>query len=187
MHIAEHCETVGRLMSPLEVYAATLSRADISNQIKHEWFLCGDIPEKMWDVLVGGQVDVGFRLSAFTTPCNTGYCCFTIQVEESQARFLLPLGSEKVAWFLKDASLCGLHMSIARNNSSTTILRKFGVAPSAVAPVLDIAKRCRDLTGQDLINDFGHAFNEISRTSMIASVFNGVTVKEAHVVIVPPQ
>ena len=187
MQIAEHCEIVGRLMSPQEVYASTLNRSDIPSVIKHDWFLCGDIPEKMWDILMEGLKNVGFRISAFTSTVNTGYACFTVQVEGSQARFLIPLGGKKVARFLTDASLFGLHISIARNNSERAIVKKFGVVPGDVVPLQGIAKCCRDLKGRELMSDFMLAFAEISQISTIPSIFDGVSVDEAHVVIVSPN
>ncbi|AQR67293.1 hypothetical protein BZG29_02165 [Janthinobacterium sp. LM6] len=187
MHNAQFCGAIGRLMSPQEVYAATLSRSDIPSDIKHEWFLCGGIPEAMWDALRDGTGGVGFRLSAFTAPEDTGYVCFTVQILHSQARFLLPLGSERVEWFLKEASLCGLHLSVARNNGDSAIVRKFGVAPSDVIAVLELAQRCRDLTGQDLITDFVFAVAAIGRTATIPSIFEGVAVSDVQVIVVPPQ
>lgn len=187
MHNPEPCGVIGRLMSPQEVYAATLSRSDIPSDIKHEWFLCGDISESVWDALWYERGAVGFRLSAFTAPENTGYVCFTIQIGRSQARFLVPLGSERVEWFLRDASLCGLHLSVARNNGDSAIVRKFGVVPSDVTPVLEIAQRCRDLTSVDLITGFALAVAAIGRTATVPSVFDGVMVDDVQVIVIPPQ
>jgi hypothetical protein len=187
MHNAQFCGTIGRLMSPQEVYAATLSRSDIPSDIKHEWFLCGDIPEVMWDALRHERGAVGFRLSAFMTPESTGYACFTVQIGRFQARFLLQLGSERVEWFLTDASLCGLHLSVARNNGDSAIVRKFGVVPSEVAPVLEIAKRCRNLTEVDWITGFALAVAAIGRTATVPSIFDDVAVNDVQVIVVPPQ
>lgn len=187
MHNVQFFGAIGRLMSPQEVYAATLSRSDIPSDIKHEWFLCGDIPEAMWDALRDGKGTVGFRLSAFTAPDDTGYVCFTVQIVRSQARFLLPLGSERVEWFLKDASLCGLHLSVARNNGDSAIVRKFGVVPSDVVPVLDIARRCRDLVEADWTSGFAFAVAAIGRPATVPSIFEGITVSDVQVIVVPPQ
>lgn len=192
MHTAENSQTaergsIGRLMSPLEVYAATLSRSDIPSDIKHEWFLCADIPEPVWDALAGGAETVGFRLSAFATPVQPGYACFTLQVRQSQVRFLLQLGSKRIEWFLKDASLYGAYLSVSRNNSSKAIVKRFGVEPAHVAPVLDIAKRCRDLDAAELMPDFSLALGAVCRTSTIPSVFDGVAVNDAYIVAVSPQ
>lgn len=190
MDIAEQIQTedaIGRLMSPMEVYAATFNRTDLPDDIKFAWFLCGDIPESFWDAMASGVEVVGFRLSAFTAPVQTGYACFTLQIRQSQVRFLLPLGSERVAWFLKDASLCGIHLSLSRNNGDRALVRKFGVEPADVMPVLDIAQRCRDLRGAELITDFALALGAICRKSTIPSVFDGVPVNEAHAIVVSPQ
>lgn len=183
----EQCSSIGRLMSPHEVYAATLSRSDIPNDVKHEWFLCGDVPENIWDTLRDSDDEVVFRLTAFTTQHKTGYVCFTTQVEQSQIRFVLPIGGKKVEWFLKEACLCGVYLSMSRCNSDSAMVRKFGIEPSQVTPVLDIAKRCEDLCGEDLVIDFGLAVTEFRKLSTVPSIFQESEVSDSHVIAVWPN
>jgi hypothetical protein len=187
MQKTEPCRTTGRLMSPQEVYAATLSRPNIPNELKHEWFMCGDIPENIWDALAQRKVDIGYRLSAFTTPVNGAYACFTMQVGRAQVRFLLALGREKSEWFLKEAAHCGIYLSVARNDSDNALVQKFGVAPAHVSPVLDIAKRCRRLSGRDLIIDFALTVVEVRNIKAIPSIFDNADVDTVHVIAILPD
>lgn len=186
MQTAEQCSAIGRLMSPQEVYAATLSRTDIPQEIKQEWFLCGDISENAWNAMSTGQVDIGFRVSAFTTPVNSAYACFTVQIDQSQVRFVLPLGSRKSQRFLQDVSQCGLHLSLGRNNGNVALVRKFDVEPMHLVPVLDLAKQCRELTGQSLIIDTALTVAELRNIESIPSTFHDVAVTDAHVIVVLP-
>jgi hypothetical protein len=187
MQKTEPCRATGRLMSPQEVYAATLSRPNIPNELKHEWFLCGDIPENIWDALAQRQADIGYRISAFTTPVNSAYACFTMQVGRAQVRFLLALGNEKSEWFLKEAVHCGIHLSVARNDSDNALIKKFGVAPMHVTPVLDIAKRCRRLSGRDLLIDFALTVVEVRNIKAIPSIFDDTVVESVHVIAIFPD
>jgi hypothetical protein len=169
---------IGRLMSPLEVYAATLSRSDIPNVLKHEWFLCGDVPAKFWDELTL-EPTKAFRLTAFKSQFSA-YGCFTFQVAGTQVRFVLPLGGKKARHFLAGASISGVHLALARDHG-----RKFDMPPEHIKPVSELAKRCRELTALEFINDFGSVADELCRTSTIPSAFDGITVSQVHVIALP--
>lgn len=176
---------IGRLMAPLEVYAATLSRADIPNELKHEWFLCGDVPEKFWDTLALEPKEKGFRLTAFRSR-RSAYGCFTFQIADIQVRFVLPLGGNKAKHFLAGATVSGVHLALARNNGTKALLEKFDMAAENIKPVLELAKLCPDLTPLEVVNDFGSVADELCRTATIPSTFEGIEVNQVHVVALSP-
>lgn len=178
----EQCSVIGRLMSPHEAYTESLTRTDIPDENKHDWILAGAITQNIWTVLIANEEKIDLQLSLFTTLDNAKFACFAVQAGASQVRFLLRLGSKKIEWFLKDASFCGVNLLLSPANGRRHIVKKFVLESSQVEAVLQVAKQCRDVRGQDLVVDYSLAVLEARKLSAIASMFKGIDVDESHVI-----
>ena len=134
--------SIGRLMSPSEVREATQGRTDLPENMKTQWYLCGDVPEDVWNKLISCADEAAFRITSFTTPNRTAYVVFTMQIDDAQIRFLLPLGKSRETQFLSDANRSGVLVSLAKDNSRQALIREFALQPGTLA---GIAADCRPL------------------------------------------
>jgi len=173
-------------MSPEEVLAATMSHDDIPEHLKRQWYLCGDIPEQFWDALAHRKDEVGFRLSAFTTPEKTVYATFTLQIAQSQVRFLMPLGRGKSTRFLRESAQSGVMLLLSRNDSDRAIVRQFMIESAHLTPLVELAKLSRHQSRSDEFMDLGLSTLEMRSPTVVPSIFAGEQVKDVHVIAIMP-
>ncbi|WP_295997994.1 hypothetical protein [Rugamonas sp.] len=141
----------GRLMSPREAAEATRGRG-IAAEYTSKWHLCGDVNEQLFALCAAGSPP-GFAVGSFKTPGGAVFASFILQMKNQQARFLLPLSTEKCIRFLEQAERTGLCLSLGRNGAEQAML-----APFAVEDMLEPLRRHakllsrlpRDLTAEDL-------------------------------------
>lgn len=175
-------------MSPEEVHAATQGRMDVPENMKRQWYLCGDIPGDLWDVLTTRGADgLAFRVSAFTSPSKRVYAVFSVQVEKAQIRFLLSLGASREAQFLSDASRSGILLSLARDNSNQAFIREFTLEPALLAPVVKMARASQVLSEDDVFAETVLATSAMCQLATIPSVFAGQMVNRACVITIFPE
>ncbi|QDZ26602.1 hypothetical protein [Noviherbaspirillum sp. UKPF54] len=174
---------LGRLMSPKEVLAATSDRTGIPHNVRRSWTLCGDVPETFWDTLKNDPRLVGLRASGFTTPSNTAYATFTVQVRDYQTRFLLPLGDEKVSTFIEDAQ-AGIWLSLGRNEGNDALLHQFVLTPAELAPLATISRRCRPPHWQYALAELEQVTCKALELDLIGSALPGFIVNHVAVNLV---
>lgn len=179
---------LGRLMSPQDVKEATLDRTEVPGNVRTSWCLCGDATEEFWCALLDNpDKDKGFRLSAFTTPGDSAYVTFTIQIREMQCRFLLSLSDNKVSKFIGDAQKTGVWLSLGRNDGSQAILQPFLVNPVHLQPISALAKRCKILPPADAFIEFQLAAIEALKPITVPSVLPSFEVSQVSLNIIAPD
>lgn len=174
---------VGRLMSPQEVWGATIDRPDVPRRIKNHWYLCGDAPEDFWDMMKSRPEQVGLRASGFTTPAHRAYAIFSIQVRNYQTRFLLPLGDEKVSAFLEGAQT-GVWLSLGRNGGKDALLHQFTMKAAELSPLAVLSRRCRPLHWQTALSELKLMTSKMLEPGAIASALPSFTVDHVAVTLV---
>lgn len=141
----------GRLMSPREAHEATAGRA-ISTDYTSKWHLCGDVNESFFQLCLAGN-SPGFSVGVFKTPGGAVFASFVLQLLNQQARFLLPLSTEKCLRFVEQVQRTGLCLSLGRNGGTQALLALFEVA-DILLPLRRHAQLLnrlpRDLTADDL-------------------------------------
>lgn len=141
----------GRLMSPREVQEATSGRS-ISTEYTAKWHLCGDVSESFFELCAAGS-SPGFAVGSLKTPGGAVFASFVLQLRNQQARFLLPLSTEKCVRFLEQAERTGLCLSLGRNGAQQALLAPFDIE-DMLEPLRRHAQLLgrlpRDLTAEDL-------------------------------------
>lgn len=141
----------GRLMSPRDVHEATRGRG-IPTNYTSRWHLCGDVSEKFFELCAAGS-SPGFAVGSLKSPGGAVFASFIMQLRNQQARFLLPLSTEKCVRFLEQAERTGLCLSLGRNGAEQALLALFGVK-DMLGPLRRhaqlLSRLPRDLTAEDL-------------------------------------
>lgn len=176
----------GRLMSPEEVLSATSGRTEISPYIKNRWYLCGDVSEKFWMLMENGTEILGYRITVFTSPDNTVYATFIVQLQQFQARFLLPLSDDKALKFIAEAGVAGLGLSLGRNGGGKTILLDFQVSPAQIEPIFAIAKQSRRLSEADAFAELELATMSAMEKTLVSSALPNYEVQHVSLNVIPP-
>ncbi|RJX30872.1 MAG: hypothetical protein C4516_09015 [Oxalobacter sp.] len=182
---------VGRLMSPDEVRHVTQGRTDIPEDLKDNWYLCGDIPLKVWDkytaALKHDGVDVGFRLSGFASSLGAAYATFTVQIGQSQVRFLVPLKGKRIIQFLGEAAYSGVMLMLAKDNRKDCFIRRFSVDPTHLLPLLGLCRSSKNLNKQDTMYDLVQTTKLMRGVGVVPSTFPEEEVQDVNLIVILPQ
>ena len=87
-------------------------------------FLCSDVSEEFFRRLKNRE-ETRHSLSYFRIDGNKVFLVFMLQIREHQARFLLPLASQKSIEFVEQVQKTGVLMSLGRAGTRDAILRAF--------------------------------------------------------------
>lgn len=140
-HNAHTHLALGRLMSPVEVEAATHHR-DIceTETYRNRWMLCGDLKPATFDLfsrLPGNHIP--FRVSGFVSTSGNRWGVITHQVEGHQHRFVLPLWESQTADFVRAMPSAGFGFSLGCTGGSKALLIT-GQRIQDAAPLLHLCK-----------------------------------------------
>jgi hypothetical protein len=177
----------GRLMSPEEVLNATSERGNISLHIRNRWYLCGDVSEKFWTLMENGTEILGYRITVFTSPDNTVYAAFVVQLKQFQARFLLSLSDDKALKFIAEAAVAGLGLSLGRNEGGKAILLDFQISPAQIEPLFAIAKQSRRLSEAEAFIEFELATMSALDKKFVPSAVAEYEVQHVSLNVIPPR
>lgn len=127
MKIAESPVPVsqGRLMSPNEVRSAIYQSGGIlPRNYQQSWYLCGNVTDEFFR-RVAREERIVHSLDIFRVNGSTSFAVFSLQIQELQARFLLPLASERSVRFVEQVERTGLFMSLGKAGTRNTLLIEF--------------------------------------------------------------
>lgn len=176
-----------RLMSPDEVKIALRDRNDVPRLMQKSWYLCGDVTEELWELLPDSRIERQFRVAAFTSPDNTMYAAFCVQLEHRQIRFLMSLAEEYALKFLSEVGQVGLFLSLGKNFGDETSLIEFQVPLEGLEPLLSMAKRAKRLTGVEILEEMKLAVPKALETDFVPSVSSEFEVCQICLNIVLPE
>lgn len=177
----------GRLMSPEEVLNATSERGNIPLHIRNRWHLCGDVSEKFWALMESGTEILGYRITVFTSPDDTVYATFIVQLKQFQARFLLPLSDDKALKFIAEAGVSGLGLSLGRDGGGRAILLDFQVSPAQIEPIFAIAKQSRRLSEAEAFAELELATMSALDKTLVSSALPNYEVQHVSLNVIPPS
>jgi hypothetical protein len=177
----------GRLMSPEEVFSATSARGNIPLNFRNRWYLCGDVSEKFWTLIRNGTEILGYRITVFTSPDDTVYATFVVQLKQFQARFLLPLSDDKALKFIAEAGVSGLGLSLGRDGGGRAILLDFEVSPAQIEPIFAIAKQSRRLTEAEAFAELELATMSAMDKKLVSSALPNYEVQHVSLNVIPPS
>lgn len=152
-------------MSPREMHDSIVGShvaSTIPDTYRGRWYLCGDVSEAFYQLAVAGNPP-GFSLGAFSTPGGTIFAVFALQLQNRQARFLLPLVTEKSQRFAEQIERTGLYFSLGRDGGRDALLVEFGCLRDLLAPLRSYSKALKnlpkDLCSRDLQIAGQHVFD----------------------------
>jgi hypothetical protein len=147
MKVIENAITAckGRLMSPNEVRSAVqnLGRT-LPKQYQHGWYLCGDVTTEFFYRLKGGAKTTE-AIDCFSVKGGQLFTVFSLQIGEQQARFLLPLASEKSLRFLEQVERTGVFLSLGKEGATDALLIEFKSGRTGLRELQLALKRCAHL------------------------------------------
>jgi hypothetical protein len=108
------------------------------------WYLCGDVSEGFFQLALADS-SRGYTVGLFSTPEGTKFAFFVLQLLNRQARFLLPLISEKAIRFIDQVERIGLYLSLGRNGGEDAVLVEFQCAPEMLAPLRRFSKDLKNI------------------------------------------
>lgn len=112
-------------MSPSEVRTATYQRGCIlPRDYQHSWYLCGDVSDEFYR-RVASDKKILHSLNIFRVNGSMSFAVFSLQIQELQARFLLPLASERSVRFVEQVERTGLFMSLGKAGTHNSLLLEF--------------------------------------------------------------
>lgn len=115
----------GRLMSPNEVRSAIYQNGGIlPHDYQQSWYLCGNVTDEFFR-RVAIDEKIVHRLDIIRVNGSTSFAVFSLQIHELQARFLLPLASERSVRFVEQVERTGLFMSLGQVGTRNTLLLEF--------------------------------------------------------------
>ena len=167
MHEADIAMTAfqGRLMSPREMHdsiANSRLAGTIPDTYRGRWYLCGDVSEEFYQLALAGN-SPGYTLGTFSTPGGTIFAVFVLQLQNRQARFLLPLITEKSTRFAEQIERTGLYLSLGRDGGRDALLVEFQCVAELLAPLRSYSRSIkglpRDLPTRDLQIAGQHVFD----------------------------
>ncbi|MBD8629007.1 hypothetical protein IFT64_18905 [Oxalobacteraceae sp. CFBP 8753] len=132
-------------MSPNDVRAAVYNqRKVLPREYQQGWYLCGDVTDEFFDRLRNGE-RMTESLDYFTVKGGQLFAVFTLQIREQQARFLLPLASEKSTRFVEQVERTGVFMSLGKGGATDALLVEFKGGRLRLRELLQASKRCGSL------------------------------------------
>lgn len=176
-----------RLMSPSEVKFALQDRDDVPRLMQKRWYLCGDVTEELWKLLPDNRIEQKFRVTAFTSPDNTMYAAFCVQLEHRQIRFLMSVSDENALRFMSEIGEVGLSLSLGRNGGEETSLIEFKVSPQAIEPLIHLMRQAKKLSGIEVIEELKFAVPIAMQNNFVESVIPECEVSEVCLNIVLPE
>lgn len=176
-----------RLMSPSEVKFALQDRDDVPRLMQKRWYLCGDVTEELWELLPDSRIEQKFRVTAFTSPDNTMYAAFCVQLEHRQIRFLMSVSDENAMKFLSEIGVAGLSLSLGRNGGDETSLIEFKISPQAIEPLIHMVQRAKRLAGIEILEELKFAVPIAMQNNFVPSVIPEYEISQVCLNIVLPE
>lgn len=168
----------GRLMAPSEVRGAVYGRGgSLPQAYMQSWYLCGDVSEEFYR-RVANDENIAFNLNLFTTPGKTFFAVFVLQIRECQARFLLPLASERSVRFLEQAERTGVFMSLGKAGGNAALLVEFLCVQGKLAEFRADVRNSKSLPRDIDIIELRLASFSMMQVDMISSAFEGTSVSD---------
>lgn len=188
MQEADNKATVfqGKLMSPREMHesiAGSRLASTIPDSYRGRWYLCGDVSEELYQLAVAGN-SPGYTLGAFSTPGGTIFAVFALQLQNRQARFLLPLITEKSQRFAEQIERTGLYLSLGRDGGRDALLVEFQCLPELFGSLRSYSKGIKNLPKDPCSRDFQIAGQFVRDLAGIPSIHSDVEVDEVCLTIV---
>jgi hypothetical protein len=179
----------GRLMSPDEVRLATRDYGVMPREIRRSWVVCGDVSDELWLALRDTPWQKrGMRLSTFSTPTNTAYAVFVVQLGGRQARILLSLSDKSVVQLFAEGGATGIWLSMGRNDGDDTLLLEFFPSvPAQLQPVSFIARSCKTLSIEDARVEFQRAARAVMERETVPSLIQNCRVDEVSLTVILPD
>lgn len=173
-----------RLMSPNDVRGAIYGQNQvIPDNFVQSWCLCGDVCDEFYKrVLAGRPICYGIML--FSVVQETFYAGFTLQIDEYQVRFLLPLGSDKCERFFEQVERTGLNISLGQAGKSNALLLAFELASGSRELIERCLAKSRLVRGNIEPVQMKMAIDMVSDIEAVPSVYRYLLVENITVNIV---
>lgn len=143
MNLSQKSVTVcqGHLMSTNELrYARRHQFSRFPQKPNEKLFLCSDVSEEFFRRLKNRE-ETRHSLSYFRIDGNKVFIVFMLQIREHQARFLLPLASQKSIEFVEQVEKTGVLMSLGRAGTRDAIVRAFIDGTDQLNGIRSVCKR----------------------------------------------
>jgi len=168
----------GHLMSTNELRYAKHDQFNMFLQKSNErLFLCSDVSEEFFRRLKNRE-ETRHSLSYFRIDGNNVFLVFMLQIREHQARFLLPLASQKSIEFVEQVEKTGVLMSLGRAGTRDAILRAFMYATDQLNGIRSV---CEKFSQQPVNIDLGilkMACYSMTQVDPIPGAFAEIAVSE---------
>jgi hypothetical protein len=171
MKIAESRVPVhqGQLMSPNEFRSAVYQRGGIlPAEYQQSWYLGGTVSDEFFR-RVANDERIERSLTIFRIAGASVFAVFALQIREHQARFLLPLASEKSALFVEQVERTGIFLSLTRAGTRETLLLEFVDEKGQLQELRNVAAECGRLPRDIDIVELRMACYSMTQMSAIAS------------------
>lgn len=181
---------VARLMSPEEVYGATLSQPEyVRERVRNKWSLCGDVNDKTFDLLMK-QADgsLPLRITAYKTPAGAPYAVMTHQLAGGfQHRFLLPLYAPRVAKFLAAMDHDELGFLLGKNGEMAAVVLDYPLTAIELLPLRGMARALPHSKMPEVAGEFPRVVLTMLNLMQIPSLFHGETVQGVSLSVLVPD
>lgn len=181
---------VARLMSPEEVYGATLAQPElVRERVRNKWSLCGDVNDKTFDLLMKQEDgSLPLRITAYKTPAGAPYAVMTHQLAGGfQHRFLLPLYTPRVAKFLAAMEHDGLGFLLGKNGEMAAVVLNYPLTAIELLPLRGMARALPHSRLSEVTGEFPIVVMTMLNVLQVPSLFQGETVQDVSLSVLVPD
>jgi hypothetical protein len=176
------------ILTPEQVVKNTTKHpAHVRAQVLGKWFLCGDLSERMFDLVKAEWPgDLSIRVTAFSSPIGVNYGVVSHQARSYAHRFVLPLYEPSAGELLKAIQQKPLMFMLGRDDEEEAMVLPCPLPGHDFAPLVALCRQpgCEQL--RDAVAELPNVLRVLKEPSQVPTAVRGQEVAHVDVSVLLP-